>query len=80
VVQNLDDSTALPTVRSWIDTALENKLWLILVFHQIEADRSKNNDSYAETPALLRGIVDYLAEKRACVLTVGETIDNASCS
>jgi peptidoglycan/xylan/chitin deacetylase (PgdA/CDA1 family) len=79
-VQNLDDSTSLGTIQSWIDTAMTNKVWLILVFHQIEADRSKDNDSYAETPALLRGVVNYLAEKRACVLTVGEAISNAPCS
>jgi len=79
-VQNLDDRTRLSTVQSWIDTAVKNKVWLILVFHQIEADRSKDNDSYAETPALLRGIVNYLVAKRACVLTVGEVVNNAPCS
>ena len=50
VVENLDDTTSLATVESWINTAKANNLWLILVFHQIEANPASTNDIYAETP------------------------------
>jgi peptidoglycan/xylan/chitin deacetylase (PgdA/CDA1 family) len=76
VVQDLDDTTTVATVQSWIDTAMANKVWLILVFHQIESNPANFNDSYAETPITLQGIVNYLAQKHTCVLTVGQVVSN----
>ncbi|HWB33956.1 MAG TPA: polysaccharide deacetylase family protein [Candidatus Paceibacterota bacterium] len=79
VVQNLDTTTSVATVEGWIHTALANHVWLILVFHQIEANPANDNDSYAETPAVLQGIVQYLAQQQACVLTVGQVVAGTSC-
>ena len=76
VVQDLDDTTSVATVQSWIDTAMANKVWLILVFHQIESNPANFNDSYAETPQTLQGIVNYLAQQHTCVLTVGQVVSN----
>ncbi|HTR18865.1 MAG TPA: immunoglobulin-like domain-containing protein [Candidatus Paceibacterota bacterium] len=79
VVEDLDSSTPTSTIEAWIHTALVNKLWLILVFHQIEANPANDNDVYAETPATLQDTVNYLAQNGACVLTVSQVLNHAPC-
>lgn len=79
VVQDLDMNTSVATVQSWIDTALANNVWLILVFHQIEANPANFNDTYAETPQTLQSIVSYLSSKNACVQTVSQVLNGTPC-
>ncbi|HWB33953.1 MAG TPA: MBG domain-containing protein, partial [Candidatus Paceibacterota bacterium] len=80
VVQDLDTSTTPAEVHAWIDTALANHIWLILVFHQIEENPANANDTYAETPETLQDTVNYLSQTHACVLTVSQVITNTSCT
>ena len=79
VVQDLDENTSVATVQSWIDTALANNVWLILVFHQIESNPANFNDTYGETPTTLQGITSYLTSKSACVQTVSQVLNNVAC-
>jgi hypothetical protein len=78
VVEHLDQSKSVATIQSWINTALENKVWLILVFHQI-VEPAQAFDRYSETPETLKAVVDYLSQKSVCVLTVSQVLNNNSC-
>ena len=79
VVEDLDASTSVATVDSWIQTAQANNVWLILVFHQIEENPSNDTDIYAETPETLQGVVTDLKTNHVCVLTVGQVLAGAPC-
>ncbi len=58
-------SSTLDTVQSWIDSAIANKLWLILTFHDVDPPDiiAKNNETYGVTPTMLQNIVSYLQTK-----------------
>jgi peptidoglycan/xylan/chitin deacetylase (PgdA/CDA1 family) len=60
--QVVDSTVPLSRVYQWIDSALNNKWWLVLVFHQIEdqATINANNDTGAITPQTFASIVSYL--------------------
>ena len=73
VVQDLDETTPVSTVEAWINTAVANKVWLILVFHQIDS-LANANDIYDVTPQTLQSIVTYLGQNHDCVLTVGQVM------
>ncbi len=79
-MQEVDPSTSLSDIESWVDAALASKSWLILLFHQVEAS-STPAEVYATTPAMLRQTVDYLGQEGACVLTVSQVLNgDTSCS
>jgi peptidoglycan/xylan/chitin deacetylase (PgdA/CDA1 family) len=78
VVQHLDSSTSVATVESWIQTALANKVWLILVYHQIDSPQNAN-DIYNVTPQDLQTEVNYLGQNHVCVLTMTQVLNNVSC-
>jgi hypothetical protein len=65
-------------VAGWIDQAITNKEWLILVFHRIEANCGGN--IYCTTPATLSGIVNYLQSREGSlnVVTVKEGLQQMS--
>lgn len=62
------DSVATTTITSWIDGALAERAWLILVFHEVNASGRPE----ATRPEKLEAIVAYLAAKGARVVTVSE--------
>ena len=57
-------------VKSWIDTAVANKEWLILAFHKIDT----SGEQYSTTPANFNAIVDYLKQKNVPVITVAQGV------
>jgi hypothetical protein len=60
-VRNIDDKTTLEEVKSWIDYAKENKLWVILVFHKIGENNSNSEmDDYSTSKSDLEQIVNYV--------------------
>jgi len=59
----------LDQIKGYIDNAAANKLWLILLFHQID---NNNENCYGIEPVLLQQIVDYLKTSNVDVKTVSE--------
>jgi peptidoglycan/xylan/chitin deacetylase (PgdA/CDA1 family) len=67
-IQQIDATTQLSQIRSWIDTATSTKTWLILMFHQVD----ESGAAYSVTPATLQGMVDYLSGNNVPVVTVSQ--------
>ena len=57
-VQQVDRTTTLAQVQAWVSEAAQNKVWLILMFHQIDADM---NATLGITPEFLGQIVSYVS-------------------
>lgn len=68
--KSVEVTTAFETIKSWIDTATQNKSWLILTFHEV----SYNGRQYSTTPETLQRIVDYLVQQNVQVVTNAEGI------
>lgn len=68
-VQNVEASTPLSTVQSWINTAATNHTWLILVFHQIE---NLNPPQYGTSTSEFQQIINYIQTVPVTVKTIKE--------
>ncbi len=56
--QSVNADTPLSTVEAWINQAISDHTWLILVFHEIQSDLTKA--PFGTTPSNLQLIVDYI--------------------
>ncbi|OGY64848.1 MAG: hypothetical protein A3A04_01915 [Candidatus Harrisonbacteria bacterium RIFCSPLOWO2_01_FULL_40_28] len=63
-------NTSASQIKSWIDTSLYDKLWLILTFHNVDYTGSQ----YSTTPEVIQEVTDYLTTKKAKVVTTTEAI------
>ncbi|MDD5569486.1 MAG: polysaccharide deacetylase family protein, partial [Candidatus Pacebacteria bacterium] len=63
--QSVESNTTIETIKGWIDTAIQNKTWVILVFHQVD----HSGEQYSTTPEILQQIADYLIAKNVSVVT-----------
>ena len=63
-------NTSASQIKSWIDTSLYDKLWLILAFHNVDYTGSQ----YSTTPEVIQEVTDYLTTKKARVVTTTEAI------
>lgn len=61
--------TTLAEVKSWIDDAALNKMWLVLVLHQID---NNAGSCYGIPPTMLQSITDYLKTSSVDVVTVSQ--------
>jgi peptidoglycan/xylan/chitin deacetylase (PgdA/CDA1 family) len=68
-VQGVLRTTTLAEVINWIDTAEQNKTWLILMFHQIDNNPAS---TFGTTPALFEEIVSYLSTSGIRIVTTTE--------
>jgi len=68
----IQNTTTLAQVQSWIDEAATKKLWLILTFHRVD----QNCDQYCTTPQEFGQIIDYLAQKNIPVVTVSQGLQS----
>lgn len=66
--------TSPETAMQWIDEAIENDLWLVLLFHSIE---SPSDESTKYSRENFKKIIDYLDQKRSevSVVTLSEILD-----
>ncbi len=55
-------------IKSCIDTAVQNKAWLILTFHAVD----RTGRDYSITPENLKSIVNYLKQNNIKVVTVSQ--------
>ena len=67
-VQNVENTTSAAQIQSWVATAQQNKTWLTLVFHRVEA----NPGQYDTSPEVLQATVDYLQQHGVPVITAHE--------
>ncbi|MFZ1075062.1 MAG: polysaccharide deacetylase family protein [Minisyncoccia bacterium] len=80
--QSLVSSTTFSVAQSWIDTAIANKLWLIITFHDVDnqATINANGETYGTTPQILQQIADYLKSQSSnvSVLSVHDALGHLS--
>jgi peptidoglycan/xylan/chitin deacetylase (PgdA/CDA1 family) len=68
--RSLENTTSITTIKSWIDAAIQNDTWEILVIHQVV----NSGGQYSITPATMQQIVDYLIQKNVRVVTNSEGV------
>ena len=72
-VQDINSATTIAQVKTYIDSAIANKQWLILVFHHV-APQLNPTYEYTTTTADLAGIADYIVEKQIPVVNIRDGI------
>jgi hypothetical protein len=72
-VQSVETATPVEAVIEWIDAAVDQGEWLVLVFHELVAEPGSGYD-YCTTYADFERIVDHLAERRVRVATARDVI------
>jgi peptidoglycan/xylan/chitin deacetylase (PgdA/CDA1 family) len=67
--QVIDSTTTPAMIHSWIDTAANNRLWLILVFHQIDdpVTITSNGEEGGTTPLIFQDTVSYLSSAQIAI-------------
>ncbi len=70
--QSVESSVTVTQAKQWIDTAVANKQWLILVFHSIDS----SGVQYSTTPDTFNQIVDYIVQKKVPVVTVSQGVQD----
>ena len=87
-IQHVTDTTSTSTIQGWIDTAVANKTWLILMFHEVVdifptdckgTGASGTETEECTTTAVLQSAVDYLATNNVCVQTMSQVLTNTPC-
>lgn len=62
------NSTTLDQIKSYINTATQNKTWVILLFHEVD----NSGNLYSTTPQLFGQVVDYLKQTNTPVVTISQ--------
>lgn len=57
--QAANSSTSVATMKGWVDTAIEDKSWLVIVLHNID----DKGDPYSTPPADLLELAHYIKDK-----------------
>ena len=70
-VQEVRNSTSVATVKNWIDEAVTNKKWLVILFHEIV---NLNPTEYEYSKNDFESIVDYVKAKNIPVTTITEAL------
>lgn len=63
-------TTAEADVRNWIDSAIANKTWLVLLFHDVDA----TGTTYSVAPQFFQHVVDYVVQKQVPVVTMSQAL------
>jgi len=66
-----DLNTTLDTLTGYIDYAVANRLWLILLFHRVD-DNSPDNISISISSTILQGMVNHIVQNDVNVVTNSE--------
>lgn len=69
-IQQVDITTTPAQIEAWIDAAVENKIWLILMYHQVD----NLGKEFSTTPENLQAVVDYLKLKNIDVVSLVEGV------
>ncbi|MES2215980.1 MAG: polysaccharide deacetylase family protein [Patescibacteria group bacterium] len=68
--KSMEVTTTFEDIKGYIDSALTEKTWVILLFHEV----NNSGHRYSVTPALLQQVVNYLKSKNVTPITVEEGI------
>lgn len=78
-VRNIDNKTKVSEMKSWIDYAVENKMWAILVFHKIgERTGEAKEDEFNTSVKDFQEIVNYINSKKIKVVVPSQIIASQS--
>ena len=70
-VQQVDLTTTVAQIQTWIDTAKQNNTWLILMFHQVDV----TGEELSITTANFQLVVNYLKANATPVVTMNQGIN-----
>lgn len=80
-VKNILDATTPQDVADWINQAIHDKTWLVLVYHRVtptepmeEATDTTDTEHYWTTPEYLNQELDYIASSGIAVKTVAQAL------
>ncbi len=68
--QPMTNTTTIAQIKSYIDTALLERTWVILLFHQVDSSGTQ----YSVTPELFQQTIDYLKEKNVSPITIADGV------
>ncbi|MER7009450.1 polysaccharide deacetylase family protein [Dactylosporangium sp. NPDC000555] len=72
-VRNILNTTTPAQVGQWVDQAMRDKSWLVLVYHEVST--TAEDPTYAVTPANLEAELKLIQSKGIAVRTVDEALD-----
>jgi len=67
----ITNETKVSTIKSWIDEAVEEKKWVILMFHKI----GEEDSLYSISPNKFEEIIKYMKLKKIEIKTISEIVD-----
>jgi peptidoglycan/xylan/chitin deacetylase (PgdA/CDA1 family) len=76
-VQNILDTTTPAQVQQWVDQAILDKSWLVLVYHRVLAIDPSTAEDYNVTPANLATEAQYIQSKVTTGNITVKTVDQA---
>jgi peptidoglycan/xylan/chitin deacetylase (PgdA/CDA1 family) len=59
-----DKGQSFDDMKRWVDEAIRDKKWLILVFHQVSNQSCPQQPCYRIKPGLLKKVIKYVADRR----------------
>lgn len=68
VMMPVDGHTSMAEIKEWVDSAEQNKHWLVLMYHRIDTD---GHDA-SVTPKSLGAAIEYIKSTGVPILPVGE--------
>ncbi len=75
-VQNITNTTTPAQVQAWVNQAIAQKTWLVLVYHEV--DTNPEDPTYAVTPANLDAELNLIKQSGATVKTMDAALDEIS--
>lgn len=72
-VQNITDATTPAQVQTWVNQAIADKSWLVLVYHEV--DTNPADSTYAVTPTHLDQELALIKQSGVTVKTVQQALD-----
>ena len=71
IVQNMENTTTMAQYKSWVDEAIKDKAWLMLVYHRVASDPTLYDTPLADFQPQLQ----YLKDKGIAVETTDQALD-----
>jgi len=78
VTQQVQGKVTVSQVEKWVNTAIANKQWLVLTFHDILPNASTNPDDYQWSSAKLTQLASYLKAQNVPVVNPSNGIVSGS--
>jgi peptidoglycan/xylan/chitin deacetylase (PgdA/CDA1 family) len=76
-VQQVQGGVSVAQVKAYVDSAIANKQWLVLVFHDIKTKASNKADDYEYSTSNLDQVAAYVKSKQTAGLITPTTVNQA---